>query len=220
LQPGFAHWMIKFPSSQDARDVGAIEYAYSLMAKDAGVEMPETHLFRTKKNKYFGTKRFDREGDARIHMHSLCGMIHADHRSPSLDYDMVLRVTQALTRDIQDAERAYALACFNVLAHNRDDHVKNFSFRLNARNQWTFAPAYDLVFSYGPGGEQSMLVMGEGRNPGTAQLQSLGKQHGIKNAPEILAKVSAAVANWPSYAEQADAPRKSTKQIAGKIKLQ
>jgi serine/threonine-protein kinase HipA len=220
LQSGFAHWMIKFPSSQDARDMGAIEYAYSLMAKDAGVEMPETHLFRTKRNKYFGTKRFDRDGDARIHMHSLGGLIHADHRSPSLDYDTVLRVTLALTRNIQDAEKAYALACFNVLAHNRDDHVKNFSFLLNARNEWIFAPAYDLVFSYGPGGEQSMLVIGEGRNPGTAHLQALGKQHGVKNAPEILAKVERAVANWPRYAELADVSRKSTKDVAGKIKLQ
>jgi serine/threonine-protein kinase HipA len=219
LQSGFAHWMIKFPSSQDARDMGAIEYAYSLMAKDAGVEMPETHLFRTKRNKYFGTKRFDRDGDARIHMHSLGGLIHADHRSPSLDYDTVLRVTLALTRNIQDAEKAYALACFNVLAHNRDDHVKNFSFLLNARNEWIFAPAYDLVFSYGPGGEQSMLVMGEGRNPGMAQLQALGKQHGIKNAPEILAKVERAMANWPHYAELAEVSRKSTKDVAAKIKL-
>ena len=220
LQPGFAHWMIKFPSSQDVRDVGAIEYAYSLMAKDAGLEVPETHLFRTKTNRYFGTKRFDRDLDARIHMHSLGGLIHADHRSPSLDYDMVLRVTLALTRNLQDAERAYALACFNVLAHNRDDHVKNFSFLLNARNEWIFAPAYDLVFSYGPGGEQSMLVMGEGKNPGTAQLQALGRQHGIKNAPEILAKVQRAVANWPRYAELADVSRKSTREIASKIKLQ
>lgn len=219
LQPGFANWMIKFAPSQDARDVGAVEYAYSLMAKDAGVEMPETHLFRTKRNKYFGTKRFDRDGDARIHMHSLGGLIHADHRSPSLDCDMVLRVTLALTRNIQDAEKAYALACFNVLAHNRDDHVKNFSFLLDARNEWIFAPAYDLVFSYGPGGEQSMLVMGEGRNPGIVQLQELGKRHGIKNAPEILAKVQRAVANWPRFAAQAEVSRKSIREIAGKIKL-
>jgi serine/threonine-protein kinase HipA len=220
LHPGFAHWMIKFPSSQDVHDVGAIEYAYSLMSKDAGVEMPETHLFRTKRNKYFGTKRFDRDIDARIHMHSLGGLIHADHRSPSLDYDTVLRVTLALTRNIHDAEKAYTLACFNVLAHNRDDHVKNFSFLLNARNEWIFAPAYDLTFSYGPGGEQSMLVMGEGRNPGTAQLQALGKQHGIKSAPEILAKVKRAVANWPRYAELAGVSRKSTKEIVDEIKLQ
>jgi len=225
LQPDFAHWMIKFPSSQDlrdlgARDAGAIEYAYSLMAGDPGVEMPETHLFRTKRNKYFGTKCFDRDGDARIHMHGLGGLIHADHRTPSLDYDMVLRVTLALTRNFHEAEKAYALACFNVLAHNRDDHVKNFSFLLNARNEWIFAPAYDLTFSYGPGGEQSMLVMGEGRNPGAAQIQALGKQHRIKNAEEILAKVKTAVANWRRYADKTEVSQKSAKEITDKIKLQ
>jgi serine/threonine-protein kinase HipA len=220
LQPGFAHWMIKFPSSQDARDVGAIEYAYSLMAKDSGVEMSETHLFCTKRNKYFGTKRFDRQGNARVHMHSLSGLIHADHRTPSLDYDMVLRVTLALTKNIKDAEKAYALACFNVLAHNRDDHVKNFSFLLNDRNEWILSPAYDLVFSYGPGGEQSMLVMGEGKNPGSTQLLELGKRHGLKNAPGILEEVKRTVAQWPRYAKQADVSRKSIKEIASKIRLQ
>jgi serine/threonine-protein kinase HipA len=81
LQPGYSHWMIKFPSSQDARDIGAIEFAYSLMAREAGVKMSETHLFQTKVSRYFGTKRFDREVDNRIHMHSLGGLIHADHRN-------------------------------------------------------------------------------------------------------------------------------------------
>ncbi|MFZ1085985.1 MAG: ATP-binding protein [Terracidiphilus sp.] len=82
------------------------------------------------------------------------------------------------------------------------------------------SPIYDLVFSYVPGGEQSMLVMGEGRNPGTAPLQELGKQHGIKNTPEILARAKRAFANWSSHAELAAVSSKSTKEIAGKIKLQ
>jgi serine/threonine-protein kinase HipA len=213
LQPGFAHWIIKFPSSQDARDMGAIEFAYSLMARDAGIDMPETHLFRTKKSKYFGTKRFDRDGDARIHMHTLGGLIHADHRNPSLDYDTVLRVTFALTKNIIEVEKVYALACFNVLAHNRDDHAKNFSFLLNANEEWIFAPAYDLVFSYGPGGEQSMLVMGEGKNPGPTQLQALGKKHGLKNAARIQARVESIVAGWPLYARKATVSAKSTRDI-------
>ena len=217
LQPEYSHWMIKFPSSQDAREIGAIEYAYSLMARAAGVEMPETYLFRTKKSRYFGAKRFDRTGDARVHMHSLSGLIHADHRNPSLDYDMLLRVTTALTRNIREAERAYALACFNVLAHNRDDHAKNFSFLLDARKEWVLSPAYDLVFSYGPAGEQSTLVMGEGKNPGTAQLQALAKQHSLKDAPQILERVQKAVARWPTFAEQGGVSRKSSDGIAAKI---
>lgn len=219
LQSDFAHWMIKFSSAQDPRDIGAIEYAYSLMARAAGVEMSETHLFETKRNRCFGTKRFDRDRDARIHMHSLGGLIHADHRSPSVDYDMVLRVTLALSRNIPELEKAYTLACFNVLAHNRDDHVKNFSYLLNTNNEWTLAPAYDLVFSYGPRGEQSMLVMGEGRNPGTTQLQALGKKHGIKRAAEILERVREVVAGWDRHAANAGVSRKSAKEIAAKLIL-
>jgi serine/threonine-protein kinase HipA len=217
LKRGFGHWMIKFASSQDPRDIGAVEYAYSLMAKAGGVEMPETHLFRTRKRGYFGAKRFDRRGDQRVHMHSLSGLIHADHRTPALDYDLLLRVVLVLTKNIAEVEKAYALACFNVLAHNRDDHAKNFSFLLNHRNAWVFAPAYDLTFSDGPAGEQSMLVMGEGKNPGLEQLRSLGAEHNLKNAARILAKVQRAIAHWRDHAAEAGVSAKSAKEIAGDI---
>jgi serine/threonine-protein kinase HipA len=217
LQRGFTHWIIKFPSSQDAQDAGTIEYAYSLMAREAGVDMPETYLFRTRKGRYFGARRFDREGDSRIHMHSLCGLIHADHRIPSLDYDVILQVVQALTKNLQETEKAYALACFNVLAHNRDDHSKNFSFLWSDKRQWTFSPAYDLTFSYGPGGEQSTMVMGEGKNPGVEHLRALGEKHRLKNAPDILAKVRNAASRWPQHASQAGVTAKSTASVANKI---
>ena len=217
LKRGFEHWMIKFPTSQDPRDIGAIEYAYSLMARDAGVDMPETQLFRTKKRGYFGAKRFDRKGDKRIHMHSLSGLIHADHRTPTLDYNILLRVVLVLTKNIAEVEKAYTLACFNVLAHNRDDHSKNFSFLLDDKDSWVFAPAYDLTFSYGPAGEQSTMVMGEGRNPTSEHLKALGKEHNLKKAPPILARVQKAVARWRDHAADAGVSAKSTKAIADSI---
>jgi serine/threonine-protein kinase HipA len=108
LKRGFEHWIIKFASSQDHRDIGAIEYAYSLMAKAAGVDLPKTHLFHTKKRAYFGAKRFDRRGNERVHMHSLSGLIDADHRNPTLDYDMILRVVLVLTKNVAEVEKAYA----------------------------------------------------------------------------------------------------------------
>jgi serine/threonine-protein kinase HipA len=217
IEAGFEHWIVKFPSSQDPRDIGAIEYAYSLMAKDAAVVMPDTHLFRTRKRKYFGIQRFDRRGARRVHMHSLSGLIHADHRSPTLDYNLILRVVLVLTKNLLEVEKAYALACFNVLAHNRDDHAKNFSFLMTDAHAWTFSPAYDLTFSDGPAGEQSTMVMGEGRNPGVDHLTALGKEHGIKNAPRILAKVRDAISRWRSHAAQAGVSAKSTKMIAERI---
>jgi serine/threonine-protein kinase HipA len=217
-EPGFEHWMIKFPSSHDPPGIGPIEYAYSLMARQAGVDMPETHLFRTKKQSYFGTKRFDRIRGQRVHMHSLAGLIHADHRQPALDYDTILRATYLLTKNILEVEKAYALACFNVLAHNRDDHSKNFSFLLNNHHAWTFAPGYDLTFSYGPSGEHSTMVMGEGKNPGIVQLQNLGKKHELPHATSILANVQAATSRWKDFAGEAGVPQKAAGEIAAQVR--
>ena len=159
-------------------------------------------------------KRFDRKGDRRLHMHSLSGLIHADHRNPSLDYDTLLRAVLVLTRNIVEVEKAYALACFNVLAHNRDDHAKNFSFLLNDASVWVVAPAYDLTFSDGPAGEQSTMVMGEGRNPGVEHLKALGKEHNLRNAPRILAGVQKAIARWRDHAGTAGVSAGSTATIA------
>lgn len=218
LPKGYSHWMIKFPSTADTGDIGPIEYAYSLMGREAGMDMPDTHLFGAKKRRYFGIKRFDRDGNRRIHMHSLSGLIHADHRTPSLDYDTFMKVALILTKDVTELERAFRIACFNVLAHNRDDHAKNVSFLLDdATGQWSLSPAYDLTFSFGPGGEQSMMVMGEGRAPGVEQLRALAKKHGLKNADAIIAQVQDAVARWSDHAAAAGVTKKSMKMIGDKI---
>jgi serine/threonine-protein kinase HipA len=218
LPKGYAHWMIKFPATSDPGDVGPVEYAYSLMAKAAGIDMPDTHLFGAKKKKYFGIRRFDRDGDRRIHMHSLSGLIHADHRVSSLDYDTFLKVTHLLTRHATELEKAFRIACFNVLAHNRDDHAKNVSFLLDdASGEWKLAPAYDLTFSSGPGGEQSMTVMGEGRAPDVTHLRALGKKHGLRNTDRIIDEVRSAIARWPGFADEAGATKKSMKMIGPQI---
>lgn len=214
LPKGYAHWMIKFPATNDASDIGPIEYAYSVMARAAGVTMPETFLFQGKKKKrYFGIKRFDRNGDRRIHMHSLSGLINADHRAPSLDYDALLRATLIITKDVREVEKAFNIACFNVLAHNRDDHAKNVSFLLDEKGQWRLAPAYDLTFSFGPGGEQSMMVMGEGKTPGATHLRALAEKHGLKNADAIIGRVKDAVSKWRVHADEAGVTKRSATMV-------
>lgn len=143
LSEGFEAWLVKFPNGYDGVDAGAIEYVYALMAKDAGVEMEEIHLFQTKKQShYFATKRFDRNKSKRYHVHTVCGLLHSDFRTPSLDYEDLMTLTTHLTKDIRETERMYRLAAFNVLAHNRDDHSKNFSFIMNESGRWGLSPAY------------------------------------------------------------------------------
>lgn len=205
LEKGFEPWLVKFPNSQDGPDAGSIEYVYALMAKDAGIEMPVSHLFPAGEGPgYFAAKRFDRDKDKRVHMHTACGLLHADFRSPSLDYKDLINLTFLLTRDIREAEKMFRLAMFNVLAHNRDDHAKNFSFLMDDQGQWKLSPAYDLTFSSGPGGEQSTMVMGEGRNPGLDHLIKLGLEAKIAEPriAEILDQTRSAIGAWPKLAKQ------------------
>ncbi len=126
---GFEPWLVKFPNTTDGIDAGAVEYVYALMVKNAGVAMEAVHLFESNRGPgFFATRRFDRSGPLRYHMHTACGLLHADFRTPALDYRELLALTMALTEDIREVEKIYRLAVFNVIAHNRDDHGKNFSF--------------------------------------------------------------------------------------------
>ncbi|MEI7594597.1 MAG: type II toxin-antitoxin system HipA family toxin [Bacteroidota bacterium] len=164
-------WIIKFASSQDPADIGNIEYEYSQIAKKCGIEMPETRLFE---GKYFGVKRFDRNGSKRIHTHSMSGLLYASHRFPSLDYSEMLKATLGLTRDIKEVEKLYRQMIFNVLMGNKDDHAKNFSFILK-ENSWKLSPAYDLVPSEGFYANHSSTILGQG-NPTLKDIFAVAKE--------------------------------------------
>ncbi len=213
----YEHWLIKFSANQDLSDLGLIEYAYSLMAKKANIEMSDTYLFNTKKSNYFGTKRFDRNGDKRLHIHSSSGLLHSDYRYPSLDYENLFKATLLLTKDANELSKLYRITVFNVLAHNRDDHSKNFSFLMDEQGTWKLSPAYDLTYSNGPGGEHSMMVCGEGKNPGIEELTKLAKKFSIKNYQEIIEATKDAVSQWKNIGKDIGVSKDSIKLISGKL---
>lgn len=220
LPDGFEHWLVKFPSKDDFHDSGRVEYAYSLMARNCGIRMPETRLFEVSTgDAYFGIKRFDRQHNNRFHTHSLGGLIHSNFRLPECDYKTFLRVVSDLTKNHQDIIRGFQQMVFNIITNNRDDHVKNFAFMIGADGEWTLTPAYDLIFAKGPGGEHSMSVAGEGRSPGIAQVQRLGLDVGLKKnkIQEIVDQISDACRQWRDYADQSGVSDKSVKYIQKKI---
>jgi len=218
LKEGFSNFLVKFASSQDSREVGAVEYAYSLMVKEAGLEMTHTVLLEGKKGRYFAIERFDRVGERKVHMHSVAGLTHSDFRFPTLDYDDLLRLTLHLTRSMVEVEKMYRLACFNLLAYNRDDHAKNFSFLMDERGVWRLSPAYDITFSFGPGGEHSTIYLGEGKNPTKEHLRKLGEKHGIKKRETILHEVESSVQRWGEFATKAGVSVPMQRKIAKSLK--
>ncbi len=213
-------WIVKFRSSIDPSDISSIEYAYHLMAVKAKVDVPNAKLFPSRKTiGFFGVKRFDREKGKPIHMHSMSGLLHADHRIPSLDYETIMKATLFLTRDVRECKKQFRAAVFNVLSHNRDDHSKNFSFLMDKKGKWIVSPSYDLTFSSGPGGEHSTMVMGEGKNPGLQHLLKLAEIADIKKdeACEIIDETIAAVSEWDCFAEESKVGRTSSKLIKSAI---
>jgi len=210
------NWIIKFRSNSDPKDIGAIEYAYHLMAQEAGLCVPEAKLFKSKKcSGYFGVKRFDRQKSSFQHMHTIAGLLHTDHRAPILDYEILLKATMHLTKDIRECEKQFRHMVFNIFAHNRDDHSKNFSFLMDRNGKWQVSPAYDLTFSSGPMGQHCTTILGEGKDPTIAHILKLAEAISIKKkiALEIINEVKNAVLKWEKFAEIAMVSKKSSKNI-------
>ena len=135
-------------------------------------------------------------------MISLAGAIEAPPHVPRIDYDGFLRATLAITRDVRDVEEAFRRMVFNVLANNRDDHSRQHAYLMDVAGAWRLAPAYDLTFSMGPGGEHYLAVAGEGRTPARDHVDQVGRTHGIASTriAEIIDGVAAAIADWPVHA--------------------
>lgn len=182
LPEGYSPWLIKFTEAQDGPQGGVIEYLYSQVARQAGIEMPPTHLFASAKGPgYFGVQRFDRIGMEKVHVHTACGLLHASHRYSCLDYENLLRLTMILTKDEREVEKLARLMIFNVKAGNRDDHSKNFSFILTRDHEWKLAPAYDLTPSTGINGEQTAMVNGKGTDITDADLIVAARTVGLSD---------------------------------------
>jgi serine/threonine-protein kinase HipA len=216
IHPGFTAWIVKFPARDDEPRSAALEHAYFLMAKAAGIDVPRTQLLgRTKRSPgYFAIERFDRKGAARIHAHTLGGLLHLPHGYPALDYADLLKATRQLTRNETAVAEMFRRACFNVFAHNRDDHVRNFTFLMDERGTWAPSPAYDLTFAPGPGGEHSMLVAGEGRAPGPAQLAALAVRAELRRGAQIIEEVRRATKRFHSFADRAGVPARLARKVA------
>ncbi len=209
-------WIIKFRSSLDPKDIGAIEYAYHLMAKEAHLDVPKAKLFPSQKGQgYFGVKRFDRVDGKHLHMHTVSGLLHVDHRIPSLDYETIMKATIWLTKNSQECEKQFKAAVFNVISHNRDDHAKNFSFLMDEKGIWHISPAYDLTFSSGLSGEHCTMVMGEGKNPTLSHLLKLAEIGSIKKqkAMQIIEGVKNAITKWEDFAKKAGVSKPSATMI-------
>ena len=180
LPAGFEHWIVKFTTRRDGKNAGVEEYRYYEKAVAAGVTMMPSRLIETRAGTFFATKRFDRTNTGgRLHFASAAGLLHADYRTPGDEYSLLFKLTDALLHDHSAKEELFRRVTLNVLEHNRDDHLKNFGFLMDAEGHWSLAPFYDFTYSDGPNGWQTLSVAGVGENPTQKDLDRLAKEVGL-----------------------------------------
>jgi len=234
---GFEYWILKFDgvrrvddeSLTDPLGYGAIEYAYALMARAAGMRMSGCRLFEEDGRRHFMTRRFDRTPDGtRIHMLSLAGMAHLDfNQAGAHGYEQALLTIRELGLGMDAIEEQYRRMVFNIVARNQDDHVKNIAFLMDKAGRWTLSPAFDVTYAYNPSGDwtarHQMTVNGKSDGITLADFEAVARTGSMKRgrAQTIYDEVHAAVSRWPEFAEEAgiEAPRIESVQRALRLEL-
>ena len=213
-------WLIKFQAQDEHKEVCIIEHCYAGLARQCELDMPQTEYFDiSPKLGGFGIERFDVEASMRVPTLTLAGSLDADFRQPELDYASFLRATLQLTADIREVEKAFARMVFNVVFNNRDDHPKNFSFRLDQSRQWKLAPCYDLTYSKGPSGYHQMDAMGEALHIARKHLLGLASSVGlaVPKAKNIIEQHLSIATQLPKVLTQANVRKQTIREITTQV---
>jgi serine/threonine-protein kinase HipA len=236
LGPGFEHWLLKFDGVANNRDkdtladlqgYGAVEYAYSLMARDAGIVMSDCRLLEENGRRHFMTRRFDRGSDgSKRHMQSLAALTHFDFNRPGAhSYEQAFLVMRRLGLTTPTVEQMFRRMVFNVVARNQDDHVKNIAFLMDRSGHWRLAPAFDLTYAYRPGSpwtERHQMTMNGKRADFTlADFRACGRTASLPRgrAKRIVEDVCEVVSKWENYARMVRVDEEHIRRIAPALRL-
>jgi serine/threonine-protein kinase HipA len=217
--PGFGYWLLKFDGVagnkdrelEDPKGYGALEFAYYLMARSAGILINESRLLEEGGRRHFMTRRFDRlEGGEKLHMQSLGALAHFNfNQAGAHAYEQALLTLRRLQLPMEAVEQLFRRMTFNIIARNQDDHVKNIAFLMDKSARWSLAPAFDLTYSYNPAGDwtasHQMTMNGKRDEFTLADFRACANAALMKRgrAEAIVEEVRAAAARWPEFAEEA-----------------
>ncbi|EAT58105.1 type II toxin-antitoxin system HipA family toxin [Chlorobium ferrooxidans] len=233
---GFEYWLMKFDGVsgnrdkelEDPRGYGAIEHAYYRMAVDTGITMNPCRMFEENGRRHFMTKRFDRlEGGGKLHMQSLCGMAHYDfNQAGAYGYEQALQVIRRLGLPMAAIEEQFRRMVFNIVARNQDDHVKNIAFLMDRSGNWSLSPAFDMTYSYQPGGKwtssHQMTMNGKQNGFTLEDFRACAKSASMKRgrAETIIAEVRKVVARWRDYADESSVSPEQRDKIAPTLRVE
>ncbi|MDR2957520.1 MAG: type II toxin-antitoxin system HipA family toxin [Coriobacteriales bacterium] len=231
LPQGFEPWIIKFDLSAPGEAAqpgrkqayGRIEYAYYLMAQDAGLDMQPCRLYEAASRAHFMTRRFDRTpAGHKLHMQTLCAMTGLDFNlRDTHDYNQAFMTIEELGLGYQTTDQLFRRMTFNVAMANNDDHTKNLSFIMSPTGQWQLAPAYDLIHAYNPQGQWTsrhlMSVNGKYSNITKNDLLAVAERFHVSAPKDIIDSILAIATEWPFYAKTVYLPVETTAIVGNDI---
>lgn len=227
---GFDYYLIKLDGVtaeagfRETQNFGRLEYSFYRLVKECGIEMSDCSLIKENGRAHFLTKRFDRQNGEKIHMQTLCGIAHYDYRNPrSYSYEQAFNVMRALRLPYSQAQEMYRRLVFNVVIRNQDDHTKNISFLMDRQGKWTLSPAYDMGFAYNPKGgwtaQHQMSINGKFDDITRQDLLEFAKRNNIKEATEIIDRITEVSSRWPLLARECEVPQPMIDAIMPNLKL-
>ena len=227
---GFDYYLIKLDGVtaeagfRETQNFGRLEYSFYRLVKECGIEMSDCSLIKENGRAHFLTKRFDRQNGEKIHMQTLCGIAHYDYRNPrSYSYEQAFNVMRALRLPYSQAQEMYRRLVFNVVIRNQDDHTKNISFLMDRQGKWTLSPAYDMGFAYNPNGgwtaQHQMSINGKFDDITRQDLLEFAKRNNIKEATEIIDRITEVSSRWPLLARECEVPQLMIDAIMPNLKL-
>lgn len=227
---GFDYYLIKLDgvSAQaglmETGNYGRLEYSFAKLVRECGIEMTECSLVEENGRAHFLTKRFDRVAGEKIHMQTLCGIAHFDHRiHRAYSYEHAFNVMRRLKLSYAEANEMFRRMVFNVVVRNQDDHTKNISFLMGQDGKWNLSPAYDMMYAYNPDGAwtstHQMSINGKYDEICRADLLAFAGANNIKNAAEIIDQVCECASRWPEIARNCGVPEQMIQMIVPKMLL-
>lgn len=226
---GFGYWLLKFDDIENNRDkenadpagFGALEYTYSEIAKEAGIQMTECRLLEDGDHRHFMTRRFDRtENGNKLHYQSLTAIAHYDFNiAGAYSYEQAFIVAKRIGLTMTDIEQMYRRAVFNICARNQDDHTKNIGFLMDKRGHWKLAPAFDVTYAYNPNGRwtgtHQMTFNGKRENFTLEDFKIVAKNAGLvqRRYKRILEQVQDSLATFKKRAKVNDVPKNLIQEV-------
>lgn len=227
---GFGYYLIKLDGVtaeagfRETKNFGRLEYSFSRLVKNCGIEMSECRLIEENGRAHFLTKRFDRLNGQKVHMQTLCAIAHYDYRMPrSFSYEQAFNIMRALRLPYSQAQEMFRRMVFNVVVRNQDDHTKNISFLMDRAGKWRLSPAYDMGYAYNPDGgwtsQHQMSINGKFDNITRDDLMEFARRNNIKDAGAIIDNTIECASAWPAIARECEVPQKMIDAIVPDMRL-